>query len=137
MYEKPFQLNIVAPDHTVFSGETTSLTAPGVVGSFQVLFNHAPIVAQLAPGKLVVKDPSGADAVYAVSGGFVEVHDNVATVLADSIEAAPDIDVGRAQAARQRAEDRLRAHAPGTDVDRAQAALARAINRLHVGALAR
>ena len=44
MYEKPFQLEIVAPDRVVFRGSATSVTAPGMLGSFQVLFNHAPLL---------------------------------------------------------------------------------------------
>ncbi len=135
MYEKPFQLNIVGPDRVVFRGEATSLTAPGVIGSFQVLFNHAPLLAQLASGRLVVKNPAGIDAAYSISGGFVEVRDNHATVIADAIEAPGDIDVKRASAARERAEQRLREHTPGTDLDRARAALARAISRLRIAGM--
>ena len=132
MYEKAFQLNIVGPERVVFKGEATSLSAPGEVGSFQVLFNHAPLLAQLTSGKLVVKDLAGIDTAYAVGGGFVEVHDNRATVVADSIELPSEIDVTRAEASRDRAETRIREHAPGTDVDRARASLARALNRLKI-----
>ena len=133
MYEKPFHLDIVAPNRVVFEGQATSFTAPGSLGSFQVLFNHAPLLAELEPGKVVVKDPSGVDTTFAVSGGFVEVRDNRATVLADSAESQAEIDLARAEAAKNRAGQRLSERAPGTDIDRARAALARASNRLRIG----
>ena len=66
----------------------------------------------------------------AVSGGFLEVRNSRATILATAAERAEDIDVERAEAARQRAEQRLAAKAPDLDVLRAELALKRALNRL-------
>ncbi len=130
MYEKPFNLDIIAPDRLVYRGQATSVTAPGVLGAFQVLFNHAPLLAQLAPGPLKVMDTAGAVSLFAVGGGFAEVRDNQVTVLADSAEKAGEIDIERAQKAARGAGDRLREHLPDDELTRE--ALARALNRLKV-----
>jgi len=132
MYEKSFQLQIVTPDRVVFQGEATSLSAPGVQGGFQVLYNHAPFLSALEIGRIKVKDVSGSDTAYAAAGGFVEVRNNAVTVLAESAERVDEIDVKRAEAARDRAVKRLRANEAGIDVERARLALLRALNRLRV-----
>ncbi|HTX98919.1 MAG TPA: F0F1 ATP synthase subunit epsilon [Bacteroidota bacterium] len=132
MYEKSFQLDIVAPDKVVFRGEATSVTAPGVLGSFQVLYNHAPLLSQLTPGQVTVRGITGDETLYAVGGGFAEVRNNHVVILTDSAEQADDIDVERAENARDVADDVLRARAPGENLEEAQAALARAVSRLKI-----
>lgn len=134
MYEKPFTLEIVAPDRMVYSGEATSLSVPGVEGGFQVLVNHAPLLSSLEVGEIKVKGVDGRDTRYAAGGGFVEVRDNRVVVLVESAERADEIDVPRAQASRERAETRLRAPAKDVDTERARASLFRALNRLRVAA---
>lgn len=132
MYEKPFALEIIAPDRVVFSGKATSFSAPGIEGGFQVLVNHAPLVSALEVGELKVKSTAGADTRYAASGGFVEVRDNKVIVLAESAERADEIDIQRATAARDRAKRRLRSREKDIDLERARAALYRALNRLRI-----
>ncbi len=132
MYDKPFSLEIVAPDKVVFRSEATSLTAPGMDGLFQVLYNHAPLLAQLGIGRMTVKEADGKDADFAVSGGFVEVRNNHVVVLVDTVEAAREIDVSRANAAKERALSRLHERADDMDRERAQLALQKALNRLRV-----
>ena len=132
MYEKSFQLDIVAPDKVVFRGEATSVTAAGVLGSFQVLYNHAPLLSQLSAGQLTVRDITGDERLYAVGGGFAEVRNNHVVILADSAERVEEIDVERAENARDNADDVLRARAPGENLEEAQAALARAVSRLKI-----
>ncbi|HUI09128.1 MAG TPA: F0F1 ATP synthase subunit epsilon [Bacteroidota bacterium] len=130
MYERTFALRIVAPRGVVFEGEAASVSAPGTLGSFQVLFNHAPLLSSLEIGPLKVKDPAGADTHYATGGGFLEVNRNRVVVLVESAELPEEIDVARARAARARAEERLKSHDPLFDIRRAELALARALNRL-------
>lgn len=130
MYENPFTLEIIAPDRVVYRGPATSLSAPGVEGNFQVLFNHAPLLALLEPGQLKVKSVDGTDTLYAVTGGVVEVRGNRVVVLAEAVERAEDIDVARARAARERAERRLHGHDGSIDAERAKLALLRALNRI-------
>ena len=134
MYEKPFTLEIVAPERVVFSGEATSFSAPGIEGGFQVLVNHAPFLSSLEVGEIKLKTEDGRDMRYATSGGFVEVRGNHVVVLVEAVERADEIDVTRAVASRGRAEERLRIQAKDIDVDRARASLHRALNRLRVAA---
>src|SRR5512140_366673 len=132
MYDKPFRLQIVTPAKLAYEGEATSVSAPGVLGGFQVLANHAALLAAVEIGRIKVRDTAGVETFYASSSGFVEVRNNVVTVLVESAEKSDEIDVPRARAARERAEQRLRTKAPDIDVERAQAALLRALNRLRV-----
>lgn len=78
------QLEIITPDKKVYSGEVTSATFPGVNGSFQVLHNHAPIISSLADGIVKYRDGNG-EANLHVSGGIVEVKNNIITLLAESV----------------------------------------------------
>jgi len=132
MYEKAFKLQIVTPNRVVFQGDATSLSAPGVQGGFQVLYNHAPFLSSLEIGELRVKGVDGRDSVYATSGGFVEVKDNTVVVLAETAEAASEIDAQRAKGAEQRATERLRLKSAEIDEVRARVSLTRALNRLRV-----
>lgn len=132
MAEKTFTLEIVSPKKVVFSGDVVSFSAPGVMGGFQVLYNHAPLLAAIGVGEVKVKDPEGRENRYATGGGFVDVVHNRVTLLADSVEKSTEIDVARAEAAKQRALKRLSEHHPDTDIDRARVALARALNRLRL-----
>ena len=78
-------LEIITPDKKVFEGEVESATFPGSDGSFQVLNNHAPIISTLTKGELTYKTKAGAK-VMTVDGGVVEVKNNKAIVLAESVE---------------------------------------------------
>lgn len=109
-----------------------SITAPGSSGYFGVLARHAPMVAELGIGELVVKTPDGREEDFAVCGGFVEVRPDATTVMADTAESWKDIDLARAQEAARRARERLSIHEENIDVLRAEAALTRAMNRIHV-----
>lgn len=130
MYEKPFSLEIIAPDRVVLRGEAGGVSAPGTQGGFQVLYSHAPLLSSLRTGRLTVRDTAGVATVFATSVGYLEVHDNKVVVLVETAERAGDIDLERARAAKDRAEGRLKSHDPAVDIVRAEAALARALNRL-------
>jgi len=82
---KTIQLQIVTPQKIVFNGEVEHFTAPGALGPFQVLHNHAPIVSTLVAGPFRVVDSKGKEEVFQVTGGFLELHNNSATVLADAV----------------------------------------------------
>lgn len=128
--EKLFKLEIVTPQKRTFSGFVESFSAPGTIGGFQVLRDHAPLLTTISVGEVKLLDQSGNEIVFSTTGGFVEVSNNNVTFLADTIERKDEIDIERAKAARTRAEERLRKKEVGTNVERARAALARAINRL-------
>ena len=135
MYERPFTLEIIAPDRVVYRGEATSFSAPGVEGGFQVLVDHAPLLSALGVGILTVKQADGRDVRYASSGGFAEVRDNKVIVLVESAELKGEIDVKRAEASRDRAHNRIHSHDREVDQERARASLYRALNRLRVASI--
>jgi F-type H+-transporting ATPase subunit epsilon len=126
-----FKLTVVTPEKVVLDQDVRSIVAPGSEGYLGILTDHAPIITGLIAGKLTVTEPSQKTVDYAISGGFLEVSNNVATILADAIEMPDVIDVERAKKAEQRARERLMHRSdPNIDVARAEAALARAQNRL-------
>lgn len=127
-----FRLRIFTLERSFYEGDVNSLTVPGAEGYFGVLAHHAPLIATLCPGKLTVKDRNDAESAYAVSGGFLEVSGNCAVLLADAIEGAADIDLNRAEEARERALERIRSRREEVDLARAEAALSRALNRVTV-----
>ncbi len=122
-------VDIVSPQGSVFKGEVRGVKAPGVMGSFTVLHNHAPMIAAFELGQLVITDSEGTPFVYATSGGFLEVLNNKVTVLAETAEPASAIDVERAKASEQRALERL-ANASPEERAKIQADLDKARNRL-------
>ena len=143
MADTPFTFRLVTPQRLLLEAEVTSLQVPGSEGYLGVLAHHAPLITALRPGRLDVRDAKGTMQSYAVSGGFLEVSGNRATVLADTAERKDEIDAARAEACVKRAEERLRAEsglglgggvatATAIDKERAQRALERAKNRLHV-----
>lgn len=127
---KSFQCDLVTPQRILFSGEVVSVTAPGTVGSFQVLYNHATLLSSLVVGKVILRFSGEKESLYATSGGFAEVRENKVVILAETAEREDEIDVARAREARDRALKRLKDHAAEIDAARARSALARAINRL-------
>ena len=84
----PFQLSILTPERSVFEGLVEYVEVPGSEGYLGVLAHHAALVTALASGTLTVRVPGGAEEKFIVSGGFFEVSNNRATVLADSVGAA-------------------------------------------------
>ncbi|XZF13626.1 ATP synthase F1 subunit epsilon [Chitinophagaceae bacterium MMS25-I14] len=75
------QLDILTPEHKVYSGAVYGVQLPGIEGSFEVLENHAPMIASLGKGKMkIIKDKNNTE-LYEISAGFVEVLNNKATVL--------------------------------------------------------
>ena len=131
MAENTFMLEIVTPEQILFRDEVQFMVAPGAEGELGILKNHAPLVAALDIGVLRYNsDAGGAQKKMALSGGFMEVIDNVARVLAETAEQGEDIDVLRARAAKERAEKRLQAREEDINLARAELALKRAISRL-------
>jgi F-type H+-transporting ATPase subunit epsilon len=133
MSDRPFKLEVITPDRVVLSDkDIASVVLPGALGYLGVLANHAPLMTELSIGELDFRRIDGSADLMAVSGGFVEVFDNVVTVLAESAEPAGEIDINRAEQAAERARGRIEARDPGLDFDRAGLALRKALNRLSV-----
>ena len=132
-----FLLAILTPERVVLEHRVVSVVAPGSQGYLGILASHAPLMTELVPGKLTLRDETGKEQIFAVSGGFLEVSNDRATVLADAAERPEAIDVERARRARDRAAERLRDSSGKVDRARAQAALLRALNRLRVAEASR
>lgn len=103
-----FKAQILTPDGPLFEGDVTGVQVPGSGGNFLMLFNHAPIVSTLTIGQVIIKKPDNSETVYAVSGGFVEMNNNVMTLLAEKAEEASKIDVEEAKRLRDEAKARLK-----------------------------
>lgn len=125
-----FTFHVVSPEGNVIKDEIGFVVLPGVNGEIGILANHAPLIAALEAG-VVRYTLDGKKKKLAISGGFVEVSENKATVLADTAEFGEAIDVERAQSAKERAEKRLAQKTLDTDTKRAEYALRRAITRLN------
>jgi F-type H+-transporting ATPase subunit epsilon len=128
---KEIFVEIITPSKSAYKGQVKSITLPGTLGNFQVLFNHAPLLSSLEIGKITIEDATGQHIEYATSGGTVDVKDNKVLLLADSVELVNEIDVERAKKAYERAKERLANRSKGdVDIMRAELALQRAINRM-------
>ncbi len=123
-----FQLSVITPTRTLLEEPVISITVPGSEGYLGVLAHHAPLITAIVPGLLTVRDASNTIKHYAISGGFLEVSDNKAIILADAMEGVDEIDVARARASEERARGRLR-NSGEWDIARAQESLARSLNR--------
>ncbi|MGV3720588.1 MAG: F0F1 ATP synthase subunit epsilon [Actinomycetota bacterium] len=135
MADRSLTVDIVTPERVVLSEEAVSVRAPGVEGSFGILPNHAPMLAELIPGELDFRRQNGQEVRLAVGGGFLQVFNNLVTVLADSAERLDEIDVDRARRALEAAQADLRAAQASYDPDRlaqAESAVARAQSRIRI-----
>lgn len=131
----PFKLSIVTPEKVYYESDVVSITVPGSEGYLGILANHAPLITAMKCGRIEFRDGADQIRVLAVSGGFLEVSANVATILADAVEAADEIDIERARAAYEREKKRLiSAGSEETTIDlpSVKAAIERAHNRIKI-----
>lgn len=128
----PLALEIVTPSRILVQEQVDELNIPGELGYLGILPGHTALLTNLGQGELMYR--KGEQRQYlAIFGGYMEVRDDSVTVLADIAERAEEIDRSRAEAARARAEQRLRDFQDrDIDFERAQAALIRAMIRLQV-----
>lgn len=124
-------VNIVTPDGPVYDSEVNMIIAVTATGEMGVLPGHIPTVAPLGIGAVRLKKENSTELV-AVSGGFLEIRPEKATILAQSAELATEIDLARAQDSAKRAEAMLQAKKDEVDFKRAELALRRAMNRINV-----
>lgn len=102
-----FQAQLLTPNGPLFEGEVTGVQIPGSEGSFEVLYNHSPIVSTLGIGKVVITKDDNTELIFAVSGGFVEAKDNNLTLLAEKAEVPAEIDVEATRKIRDEIKQRL------------------------------
>lgn len=129
-------LEIVTPDRLVLATEASYVSLPGVEGDFGILPGHIPFFAALKVACMHY-EAEGKTTWVCTTGGFAEIADNHVQVLVDTAELADDIDIGRAESAFRRAEERLKQAKSNADINvtRAEAALERALVRLHAAKL--
>ena len=129
------KFQIITPERIVFQDEVDQVTLNTADGEITVLPNHVPLVTLLKPGEMICKK-NNTEYPHAVSGGFAEIRpDNSVIILADSAERAEEIDVSRAEEARQRAEKLMKEERTMNSQEYAalQATLERALLRVKVG----
>ncbi|HMK77206.1 MAG TPA: F0F1 ATP synthase subunit epsilon [Thermodesulfobacteriota bacterium] len=126
-----FKLEIVTAERMVFSDEVTALLAWGVEGQLGILPHHAPLMTMLQPGDLMIRKDREEE-YLALSGGFLEVRPDKVIILADACEGADEIDVVRAEEAKKRAQETMKAAPLTVDAASAEAALRRSLARLKV-----
>ena len=127
-----FIVKIVTPEAPVrtFESEQINIVTPN--GQMGILSNHMPLVTMLDIS-IMSSILKGNRQRYAVAGGVLFFKNNEATILSDAVEHEGDIDLARAEHAKQRAEERLRSKDPEIDAKRAQLALLKALNRIDIG----
>jgi len=128
------KFKIVTPEKVIYENEISQVSVPTMSGEITILPNHIPLVSVLKAGELRIKDKDG-EHNMAVSGGFLEVRgNNEIVILADHAERVADIDLQKAEEARQRAEEQMKNIKNVQDVDyaRLQAVIDREVNKMRV-----
>lgn len=123
------KLDIVTAERVVFSDDVDMVVAPGQDGEMGILPHHAPLMTTLKAGQLIVRKDSE-EYIMAIGGGFMEVLPDRIIVLADTAERAEEIDIARAEEAKQRAQEVISRTASQTELAAAEAALRTAIARI-------
>lgn len=130
--ESTFGLEIYASNKLAYAGRARSLVVPVEDGEKAFLARHANVIVAIVPGELRYEDADGNKVVAAVSNGFVEMINNRAKLFCLSVERPEEIDIRRAQEAKERAEEQLRQKQSIQEYHMNQLALARAMTRLRV-----
>ena len=133
MLPEAIDLIVVTPERQLVRESVVEVILPGLEGALGILPGHAPLITELGIGELSYRAAgSGSSQSLAVVRGFAEVLQDRVTVLAEIAERAQDIDVARAEKAKERAEKRLASHEANVDWDRAAVALQRSLIRIQV-----
>ncbi len=127
-----YLLRVVSVERSLFEGEVEFMLANGADGELGVLARHAPLMAVLKPGPLLIRIAPGNEQLLFVGGGFLEVLPDRVTVLADVAEHADEISVERAEEARRRAQEKLAGTLTAGEEIEFQNALATAEARLRL-----
>lgn len=126
-----FTLKIITPDRVFFEEPVSMVEFNTTEGEIGVYKNHIPMTVILAPGILTITQEQETREA-ALHSGFAEILQDRVTILAEIVEWPEEIDIQRAEAAKERAEQRLNSKTPETDLARAETALQRAVARIEV-----
>lgn len=125
------KVKIITPDRVFYEGEAVMVEFNTSEGEIGVLKGHIPLTVVVAPGILNITEEDGVKKA-ALHAGFAEILQDSVVIMAEIIEWPAEIDVQRAEDAKERAEERLRSRTPETDIARAEVALQRALARIYV-----
>ncbi len=123
-------VDIVSAEREIFSGEAEMVFAPAILGELGIAPGHTPLITQLAPGEVRVRQAGGSEEDFYVSGGMLEVQPKVVTVLSDTAMRAEDLDEAGALKAKEEAERQLHDHEADLDYATALAKNAEAAAQL-------
>ncbi|MDE7446966.1 MAG: ATP synthase F1 subunit epsilon [Lachnospiraceae bacterium] len=126
-----FTLKIITPDRVFYEGSASMVEFNTTEGEIGIYKKHVPMTVIVNPGILTITEAEGTKEA-ALHAGFAEILQDEVVILAEIIEWPEEVDINRAQAAKERAEERLRSKTPETDILRAETALQRALARIHV-----
>jgi F-type H+-transporting ATPase subunit epsilon len=129
------KFEVVTPEKEVVSEQAQIVMAPGSMGEFGVLAGHTPFMTSLKTGIVHYRDENGKDKYVFVSGGFAEALPDKITILAESAELGSDINLARAESAKERAERHLAEKKADVDFERAHSALQRAMVRINIAGM--
>lgn len=127
-----FSVEIVTPSKSFRFSDVHYLRLTGLDGKVGVMKNHAPAIMAVGVGELKIEDSSGKINYFATTSGFAEVLDNKSMILVETAESCDKINLERAKAAKERAEERIKNKNEKIDLVRAEMAFYRAINRIKV-----
>ncbi len=129
--ENCFDLEIITPTRVFYRGQASMVEFTAEDGQIGVYKRHIPLSTVVAPGILTIHEPEG-NRIATLMDGFAQILPDSVTIMTEIAEWPDEIDKGRAQAARERAEERLKNHEAEIDVLRAETALKKALIRLDV-----
>lgn len=128
----PLLLEIVTPERLAFSEEVDEVVCPGIEGELGILPHHAPLLTTLGLGELRIRQ-GGAEESFAIAGGFLQVRPDRVVVMAENAELGSEIDLDRAQRARDEAQKQLgETYLEPADLARARGQLQKALLRIRV-----
>ena len=125
------KLEIVTPDSKVYSEDVEMVTLPGVEGEMGIYPQHVPLLTQIAAGEVIARK-DGQDHSLAVGDGFVEITGDHVAIMTDMAISAENIDEGKAEEARRRAEERLKEKMGSEEAAVVSASLANSLAQLRV-----
>jgi F-type H+-transporting ATPase subunit epsilon len=126
-----FRLEIVTAERMIFSDDVSAVIAWGAEGQLGILPHHAPLMTILQPGDILIRKDKEEE-YFALSGGFLEIRPDKVIILADACERAEESDITRAEEAKRRAQETMKAAPLTVDAAAAEAALRRSLARLKV-----
>ena len=123
-------VDVVSAEEQIFSGDAEFVVLPGVMGELGVYPKHTPLITQIRPGPVRIKESGKDEEIIFVQGGFLEVQPDVVTVLSDTAIRARDLDEAKALEAKRRAEEALQNKTSSQEIATAEGELASAVAQL-------